>query len=268
MTLLIAILIFTGCGERSGKDLLPSIGNNVDSTTTLLSADTLRTLYQELMAIRTDSLPLNRVREAGKLYPVDEAPKDTAFFVFREQLKRALARRDVFHVMDIIHPDIKVSFGGEQGVADFVTTWQLDHPEKAAQSPLWETLGNILANGGTFEEGGKMFIAPYVYAAWPEEYDGFEYAAITGSGVRVRSAPSLQSQTLTQISYDIVPVLEYSEKKETIDGQTHPWVKIRLPDDREGYVYGKFIASPIGYRTLFERQPDGYWLMTFLLAGD
>lgn len=220
------------------------------------------------MASRKDTLPLRQIKEAGKLYPVDEAPLDTSFFVFRGKLLQAIEARDVFYLMDILHPDIKVDFGGGGGVADFVRAWELESPEKARNSEVWDILENTLRNGGTFQNGGKLFVAPYIFATWPEAYDAFEYWAITGSGVRLRSAPNLQSRTLTMVSYDVVKLVEITTVEETIDGKTHPWIKVQLADETEGYVYGKFAAPSISYRTAFERQANGKWQMVFLVAGD
>lgn len=259
------LMVFTACGggpPDADGDVL------VAGEQASLNPDSIRQLYQQLLAARTDTLPVSQVREAGKLYPVDEAPRDTHFFIFREQLQDAVQGRNLFHLMDVIHPQIKVDFGDGSGVADFVTTWQLDTPEKAGRSPVWGILENVLSQGGVFTDGGSLFTAPYIFATWPQDFDAYEYVAITGSGVRVRSAPSLQSQTLTMVSYDIVKRLDTTTMEETIGGETHPWVKIQLPDEREGYVYGKYVHSPIGYRAAFEKQPSNKWLMTFLLAGD
>lgn len=242
----------------------------VTEARTAQDRDSIRQLYHQLMAAKQDTLPLNPIYEAGKLYPVDEAPKDTSFFIFRERLLQAVKKREVFSLMDAIHPEIKVDFGGGTGVADFVSTWELDSPEKAKDSRVWRILEQVLQNGGTFDNGGRSFIAPYIFAIWPDDFDAFEYVAITGSGVRLRSAPNLQSQTLTMTSHDIVKRLETTSTKETIGGETYPWEKIRLTGDdgKEGYVFGKYVASSIDFRAGFERQPNGKWLMNFLVAGD
>lgn len=233
-----------------------------------IQKDTLRQLYKQLLAAKSETLPARQIREAGKLYPVDEALTDTSFFVFREQFLRAVRRKELFQLMDVIHPEIKVDFGGAGGVADFVKVWELDSPEKAKNSRIWDILESMLNQGGAFSDGGQRFTAPYIFATWPDDYDAFEYWAITGSGVRLRSAPSLQSSTVTMVSHDIVKYLETSEKQETIGGEVHPWVKIELTDGKQGYVYGKFAQSSIGFRAAFERQPSGKWLMVFLVAGD
>lgn len=270
LLLVLSILFLYACGGNgAGED--PASGTAAANEVMQdQNQDSIRQLFHQLMAAKEDTLPLNPVYEAGKIYPVDEGPKDTAFFVFREQLLNAVRRREVFSLMDVIHPEIKVDFGGGTGVADFVSTWELESPEKAKNSRVWNILERVLENGGTFEDGGKMFVAPYVYAIWPDDFDAFEYVAITGSGVRLRSAPNLKSQTLTMVSYDVVKRLETSPIEETIGGETYPWEKIQLAgeDGPEGFIFGKYIASSIDFRAGFERQGNGRWLLTFLVAGD
>lgn len=270
LPILSAALLYSCGGEGNTGDMTSETELSTAAAGYPQDRDSIRLLYHQLMAARKDTLPLKQIREAGKLYPVDEAPGDTTFFVFREGLINAVQRKELFYLMDVIHPEIKVDFGGGSGVADFVSAWGLDSPEKAEKSGVWDILESILVNGGVFEDGGKMFLAPYVYAIWPGNRDAFEYVAIMGSMVRVRNAPNLQSQTLTMISYDLVKRLETTSIEETIGGETHPWEKIQLPDEegKEGYVYGKYIASSIDYRAGFERQANGKWLMTFLVAGD
>lgn len=264
-------LSIPACGGGASESETDTVQDDESSMTfRSQNRDSIQQLYHQLMAAKADTLPLNPIYEAGKIYPVDEAPKDTSFFIFREQLISAIERRDVFHLMDVIHPDIKVDFGGAGGVADFVSVWELGSPEKAKSSRVWTILKKVLENGGTFENGGKVFVAPYIYAIWPDDYDAFEYVAITGSGVRLRSAPNLQSQTLTMISHNVVKRLETTSVEETIGGETYPWEKVQLPgeDGEEGYVFGKYVASSIDFRAAFEKQANGKWLMNFLIAGD
>lgn len=266
----LSIFLIYACGDNGAAEDTDSGTAIANEQMQSQNRDSIRRLFLQLMAAKEDTLPLNPVYEAGKIYPVDEAPKDTAFFVFREQLLNTVRRHEVFALMDVIHPEIKVDFGGGSGVADFVSAWELDSPEKAKNSRVWNILERVLENGGTFEDGGKVFVAPYVYATWPQDFDAFEYVAITGSGVRLRSAPNLRSQTLTMVSYDIVKRIETSPVEETIGGETYPWEKIQMPgeDGKEGFVYGKYVTSSIDYRAGFERQGNGKWLMTFLVAGD
>lgn len=239
-----------------------------DETRVQLNMDSIRKVYTELLQLRLEALPLRQVAEKGKLNPVDEAPADTLFFVFRENLRQLVKDKNVFGLLEAVDEDIKNGFGDNNGFAEFVTLWELDKPEKAAGSEIWGILEEILDLGGSFLASAGSFEANYVSSTWPAAYEPFDHAAIVGSGVRFRTSPTLQSKTIASISYDIVKVLEYTDKQETIGGETHPWVKIAMLDGREGFVYGKFLGSPVGYRATFSINEKGLWQMNSLLSGD
>ena len=78
--------------------------------------------------------------------PVDEAAQRPAFFAFRARLQQALARRDAQAILDAVHPHVRTSFGDGGGLEDFRRQWRPDAPD----SPLWSTLGTVLALGGSF----------------------------------------------------------------------------------------------------------------------
>lgn len=230
-------------------------------------SDSARQVYQEKLAEDTDHLPVRRVLEAGKVYPVDEAPLDTNFFLFRASVLDAIARRDVLSLLDACHENIKSSFGGEESLAEFVEMWQLD--EDANGSRVWDILEKVLRQGGLFDRERRFFTAPYTFAAFPDEYDAFTYGVITGEGVRMRAGPSTTERIITSLTYDVVEQLPAQEKViQRIDGEEHPWLHVKTLDGREGWVYGKYFASPIGWRAGFGRQPNGGWQMVFLVAGD
>lgn len=256
-------LLLAGCGNDSSQQDSDNAGTTTQPT---LSRDSMRILYGQFLAERTDSMKTYQPKGEGHLYPVDEAPLDTAFYVFREQLRRAIARKEVFALLDATAKDISVSAGEESGFADFVSMWGLDSKQPDTLQ-IWKVLGDILAGGGTFSNGRKAFDAPYVCATWPEKYDAVDYGAITGAGVRLRAQPNLNSRIMKTISYDIVLVLDESEETE-IDGERYPWVQAETLDGAQGYVWGKFIGYPVGYRAGFQHQQDGSWRMAYLVAGD
>jgi hypothetical protein len=228
--------------------------------------DSLRLLYKQFYEALEPAHPADQTIEKGKLYPVDEAIKDTLFFVFREQLKKTIAARDVFGLLDVIDKNIKVSFGGEEGTSAFVSTWQLDSKQPDTLE-IWNLLEATLEGGGVFKNNGQAFYAPYVFATWPDDYEPFDHAAVIGSGVRMRSTPSLNSKIVKSVSYDIVTVLK-EEGIQEIGGERHPWILIEHLDGTQGYVYGKYLQYPVGYRTGFEYQPSTGWHMVFFIAGD
>lgn len=201
------------------------------------------------------SLAVTPAQAQQTLKPIDQAINQPDFFTFRARLQTALARRDVEAVLAVVHKDIKNSFGGDDGFDEFKKTWNLDKPD----SKLWETLATVLALGGTFDEEGA-FTAPYVFTSWPDDLDAFDHMAVTGNGVRVRSEPNTSAPTLATLSFSIVECLPDNDPDK-------PWVTIRLPSGKTGYIDRRFVRSSIDYRASFSKI-DGRWQMTFFLAGD
>jgi Bacterial SH3 domain len=198
-------------------------------------------------------------QRARKLYPVDEGPRDRTFVTFRDRLLRAARERDENFITSIVHPQIKNSFGGDDGAAEFKQMWLQD---RARREELFSTLTRILSLGGSFQ--GREFCAPYVFTRWPNSVDSFEHAAITASNVRVRAQANATSPVIATLSYDLVRVDGESYGAE---GGDSAWVKIRTPSGRQGYVAREFIWSPVDYRACFAKA-RGSWRMTMLIAGD
>ncbi len=197
-----------------------------------------------------------------KLYPVDEGRNDASFNVFRERLLKALRERDKKHLMSVIDPQIKWSFGGDDGIREFRRHWKLD----GGDSKLWGELIDVLSLGGTFSTSGgrKEFWAPYTFSKFPDDLAAFEYAAIVGKDVRVRARPSGDAPAVAMLSYDLVKA-EFSENS---GGAGAPgWAKVTAPSGKQGYVTRKFVRSPVDYRACF-RNAKGKWLMTVFIAGD
>lgn len=190
-----------------------------------------------------------------QLLPVDQAATQPDFFSFRAQLIASLARRDVPALLEVVHKNIKNSFGGNDGIDEFKGMWTLDQPD----SRLWEQLAKVLALGGTFSGDGS-FTAPYTFSRWPDSVDAFSHVAIIGNSVRARSAASRTAQTVASLSYAIV---EQVEPKTPDDD----WVRVRLPGGAMGYVDQRYVRSPIDYRAIFTKD-RGRWQMTVFVAGD
>ena len=111
---------FGSCGNANPED-----GSEEENTTLAQpSPDSLRRAYRQYYEARSDWMPAQAVIEAGKLYPVDAALKDTSFFVFREHLRQAVADHDIFSVMETVDENILGS-AGKEGLPAFVTTWGL-----------------------------------------------------------------------------------------------------------------------------------------------
>src|SRR5688500_17652678 len=81
--------------------------------------------------------------QADKLLPDDHAVRQPGFFSFRAGLLRALARRDTVEVLNVVAPQIRNTFGDDNGSAAFRRLWRLETPG----SDLWEELTAVLALG-------------------------------------------------------------------------------------------------------------------------
>lgn len=230
-----------------------------------LDRDSLGRVYRQIMQAEPELMPASQIIEVGKLYPVDAGQTDTSFFVFRENLLRIIEQRNEFKLLEAVAQNVASDAPGENTLAAFVEYWKLDSQKD--NSELWLVLENILTQGGAFNADRQQFTAPFYVATFPGSYEAEVFGAITGEGVRMRETPDLNSRILKTISYDIVQVLEYSDKTETISGETHPWVKVKLTDGKEGFIYGKYVGRPNDRAAVFTRQPGERWLLTALRAG-
>lgn len=258
-----------GGGEPAGSADATSV-NDLDSTAA--RGVKLTSPAGNLPATSDLGMPSQQHKEAGKLYPVDEAPQKPDFVAFRQNLLDIVARRDVAALTAVVTPDLRFSFGAENGRDAFLETWKLN-TSASARSELWPLLEDVLRGGGTWGMDSKsqenLFMAPYTFSTYSGE-DAFAQVAITGEGVRARAKPDLTSTIVTLLNYDIVTT-EYNEQASTtltdIGGRKYAWTLVKLADGRKAYVSNKFVASPVGYRAFFEQQ-DGQWRMTVFIAGD
>ena len=200
-------------------------------------------------------LMLSGLAQAAPLLPVDEAAKQPDFFTFRAQLQTAVAKHDKSALLAVVIKNIQIGYGDDNGIENFKKAWAIDKPN----SQLWETLGTVLALGGSFQKDGS-FNAPYVSSNWPNTADGFENVAIVGNKVNVRKAPKPDADVLQTLSYEVVPLA-------VNDHGNDQWAAIKLPNGKKGYVSRAFTRSSIDYRAFFAKV-EGRWQMTMLVAGD
>ncbi len=197
--------------------------------------------------------------------PVDEAKKDASFLAFREKLIAAVKKRDTKYLLGIVDRDIKLSFGGDEGIEDFKRIWKISSPN----SKLWDELLTALTNGGRFDKEGKntYFAAPYSFNGFPDDLDVFEYQLIFGNNVNLRVKPDLQAKVIDRLSYNVVKVdYQNSVGDKKNDGE-YLWLKVETLGGKKGFVNAKFVRSPIDYRAIFEKK-GGNWKMTAFIAGD
>lgn len=207
----------------------------------------------------TTGLPV--LAGVATLEPVDEGTSDPGFARFRNQLLQAIARRDTAYLLSVVPSDIRNTFGDDNGRAAFSRMWRLGESD----SEVWGVLEGVLRGGGRFQTGSgtRAFMAPYVYAAWPDEFDAFEHVATTSDDAIARARPDSSAPALGVLPYRIVRI--GWPRSETEAGEA--WTEIELTDGRRAWVASADVYSPVGYRAIFQEN-DGRWLMNVLIAGD
>lgn len=199
--------------------------------------------------------------QVATLEPVDEAAQDPSFLLFRARLLEAAQAGDTAYVLSVLDPDVRASFGGDHGVDGFRRLWL--YGTTPGDEDLWTALTRTLALGSTYgrtDDGAPMATAPYVYGAWPDSLDAFGHLAVVGERVRVRAAPRPDAETLTTLTYAVVPTIYAPDLPED-------WRRVTLADGRTGYVAAAYLRSPVDYRLGFQKSADG-WRIRFFVAGD
>lgn len=208
-----------------------------------------------------ESAPLPAVESsAPRFLPVDQA--DESFRAFRDSILAALGRRDTTYLSGILAPDMRSSFGADDGIDGFRRMWNIEHPD----TRFWGELARVLRMGGAFATD-SLFMAPYVYALWPDTLDAFEFVAVTSPRAAVRSAPASSADTIGAASYGILPLEKWRGMPESPVEPDTSWAGVVLPDGRSGWLRSEDVHSPVGWRAIFARH-DGRWHLTAFVAGD
>jgi hypothetical protein len=193
--------------------------------------------------------------------PAFAAAPPPSFVAYRKQLQAAIKARSMKALTKLLDPDIRLNFGGGTGIAAFKSIWKPHDPNTG----IWKILDLVVNNGGHFNSK-TQFAAPYVYSAWPDDIDAFNYAAITREGVELFDGPHESRKAIRKLGYEIIEVLQSSGKPQSETGDDD-WSEIKTGDGKRGFVQSKYYRSSIDYRAIFEKR-KGKWRMTVLVAGD
>ncbi|MBP8129554.1 MAG: SH3 domain-containing protein [Candidatus Hydrogenedentes bacterium] len=214
--------------------------------------------------------PENPPFKEAQVLPADEAAHQPDFLEFRKQLIAAVAKRDRASLIEHLADDVSNELAGVLGLPEFISFYGLTGKTDTGhdESFIWEELKEILALGGTFRDGA--FHAPYLTTQFPDEFDAFEFAVITGKDVNVRQGPGTNTRVVAKKSYTIVRVLDWGDSPEatlSAGEKTYGWVRVGLPTGETGYVYGKYVRSPIACRAIFQKR-GGAWKLAIFVCGD
>jgi hypothetical protein len=193
-----------------------------------------------------------------KVMPIDEGFRDSSFLAFRDDLSAAVKQKDSAYLYKVTSPTVGVGFGAEPNTRDeFMQMWNVNAPD----SKVWDTLTEILENGGYFVDfqGRRQFTAPYTFSGWPQSVDSFVYCAVSAPKASLYSQPDTGSSVVGTLSYDLV---------KPDGGCKNPeWQKVSTDTGLSGFLQTKYLRSPIDYRATFE-VVGGRWMLVSLVAGD
>ncbi len=207
------------------------------------------------------ALSANAADKVLRLAPMDEGPRDASFLKFRNDFKAIVARKDANALMKIVTPNIKNSFGGDDGAANFKKMWK---PQEA-KSDVWPVLKLVLDMGGNFDSKTE-FSAPYVYSAFPSDLDGFETIVVTAPDAVMRDKPKADATVVRKLDHDILTIVTPAKKLQHEAGPSD-WLEVKDAAGKHGFVVQHDLRSPIDFRAGFKKI-KGRWRMVDLVAGD
>ncbi|RMH74048.1 MAG: SH3 domain-containing protein [Cyanobacteria bacterium J007] len=99
-----------------------------------------------------------------------------------------------------------------------------------------------------------------------------EQAIVVGENVNVRSQPTLESEAIASVSNAVVTRdrEEAENMQQASGGEIDPidgWTPVILAGDRQGYIYNRYVYTPLDYRVLFG-QVEGNWQILAMPGGE
>lgn len=221
------------------------------------------TLLLSIPIVAAPSFPLKTVKL------VNEENKNKTLPSFTKKLKNIIRKKEWRSLKKLLDQNVRFSFGLPAGITGFSKFWQLNKNPK--NSKVWKKLKRVMSLGGSFiDEEYTFFTAPYVFNKFNNVYDPYTHSVIVGKKVNIRKSPSTYSKVIENLSYAVVRNVK--QKKENIvfkliSGEIYPWKKIITPSGKIGFIYGKFLYSPLNYR-IGIKKVDEEWKIVYFIKGD
>ncbi len=212
--------------------------------------------------------------QPSKFPPINDISKDKSLVAFVNQLKAAVQKKDKAFLLGALDEKVMSDLGGDGGIAEFKKTWNLD----AGDTSIWHQLSRIIELGGAFNkndpEGRFTFGFPYVHLIDLQDADDYiNVGVITGKNVNVREKPDLKAKVLMQLSYDVIWFVEAEQALQKTEGTNlwgePEWYLIQTLDrKKQGWVFWKYVHSPIDYRLYLFKNKQGKWKVSAFVAGE
>lgn len=191
------------------------------------------------------------------LPPVEQCRGDAEFARVRQQVQKAVDKRDLNGLMSLMSDDIRVTFGGQSGPERFSDFWTASDQD---QDLLWSELASALRLGcaQAVDGEGKPYRAIPAMFVTGDGLDGFStWTSLPGAVLRAK--PDAKAEVRMRLpAWTVLSEVEH-------DGGS--WIEVRTPKGRNGYVSTDQVRSLLDYRLIFGRR-DGQWRITAFIAGD
>ena len=188
------------------------------------------------------------------LAPKDECAADPGFAAYRERLAAAVTARDADQLKTLVDPKIKLSFGGDGGIA--ALEQRLSAAPNDGEPALWDELGAVLTLGCALDKGTATM--PYGFARSAQV--GPETLFPLREDVALHKEPSADSPVVARLGWHVLTA--------TAGDPEQPFIAVKTDGGTQGYVARDAVRSGFGYRALFNKDAKGEWAMTALVAGD
>ncbi|WP_353331357.1 SH3 domain-containing protein [Phaeobacter sp. NW0010-22] len=201
--------------------------------------------------------------------PLDQATQDPSLVTFREELKQAVAARDIERVVSVACPDIYLSHGGNGGPAELRQnlTRPLEtsgEPERdqadALREAYWDNLAETISSAGYFDDEGEFWMPTQWGIRLPPELDPFQTYFVDGTRVSLRQGSGRDSPLLQTISHELVTVSAFDLEQD--------YQNVLLTDGTTGYMHRDFLWSMVGHRAAFYKTRQGIWQLCTFVSGD
>ena len=191
------------------------------------------------------------------LPPIEQCRGDAEFSRIRQQVQKAVDKRDLQGLISLMSEDVRVTFGGQSGPERFSDFWTASDQDRDL---LWAKLASALRLGcaQAVDGEGKPYRAIPAMFVTGDGLDGFStWASLPGAVLRAK--PDEKAAARMRLpSWTVLSEVEH-------DGGS--WIEVRTPKGRSGYVSTEEVRSLLDYRLVFGRR-DGQWRITAFIAGD
>lgn len=178
------------------------------------------------------------------------------------ELRLAVEQRDERRILDLVHPQCVVSYGGFRGPDDFRQHWLPPHATKGRD--IFAILERALEIGGAMTRDGD-YVLPYTALAPGVDSDGVLLGVVLPPMANVRAWPGLKGRPVGSLDRNTLVRLCNIEVPVPVDGME--WVCVLLEDGTRGYVAEHLLSLPTEPRFRFRCEQGRWWLVS-TVAGE